>query len=119
MNILRDFVERYNNSLKELVDKYHFVYIDNRKRFNIRKRTKELITLISTYPLEKNKNFNEFKYDNLGITGFLKEQEKLLSFYKSKEDLKDKVVVEKIEEHTLEINVIKKIMEVNHEKNYY
>lgn len=118
MNILRDFVERYNNSLKELVDKYHFVYIDNRKQFNIKKRTKELITFISTYPLEKNKKFNDFEYDDLGIEGFLKDQEKLLSFYESKKALKDKVVVEKIEEHTLEINIIKKIMEVNHEKDY-
>lgn len=115
MIILNNFIERYNNSLKKLVEKYELVYIDNRGQFDIKKRTKELIDLISSTNIEKHDIKETFEFDNLGLKGFLKEQEKLLQNYQNKSD---DVSKEKIKEHTLDINVVKKIMEVNNEKDY-
>lgn len=119
MNIVRDFVERYNSRLEELTKRYGLIYIDNRKQFHIKKRTKELIEMISNYSFENLPITHHFYCDNLGLQGFLEEQEKLLQFYKNTKNLDDKVAKGKIKEHTLEIDVIKKVMEENYEKNYH
>lgn len=114
---LKEFVEKYNNALQSLTQKYNLFYIDNRKHYNIKKRTIELIDYISSVELKKAKTVNyELKEDNLGIEGFLQEQKKLMNSYINKNS-NDEFIKEKIKEHQLDIDITKKIMEERYGKN--
>lgn len=109
MKILLQFVEQYNEALKQLAEKYHFIYIDNRKQYNIKERTRKIIECISNTKVSKQENSFAFSYDDLGLNGFLEEQKKWITFYQKQE--KSKRNEEKIKEHLLDVSIVQKIME--------
>ena len=109
MKILLQFVEQYNEALKQLTEKYHFIYIDNRRQYNIKERTRKIIECISNTKVSKQENSFAFSYDDLGLNGFLEEQKKWITFYQKQE--KSKRNEEKIKEHLLDVSIVQKIME--------
>lgn len=111
MDIVYDFVKKFNNELKKLCNKYDVFYIENQRKTHLKKE----ILNIKNYII-KNININidrvekPFIYDNLGIKGLLKDNLEILEELKNS-DIEDNDIKEnKIKEQMSEIEVIKKAM---------
>lgn len=110
MDIVYDFVKKFNEKLEELCNKYDVFYIENQKKTNLKKE----IVNIKNYILNNvNNDINikeePFIYDNLGLKGFLEDNIKILEKYKN-EKQDSKINEELIKEHLSEIEMIKKAM---------